>query len=151
MAVYLAYAGVGGGISLVFMPDCRHGKLDQFRRAVSSSFAETKRRETKPQNAGGNAAFLAFLPVLRSKTGNQPGRTLNGDFFLGGGRSTDRTNLAEPPTKTQQSCYDKNAAALTPHAAIPGAHASAIAQNHTKTAPLCVLGSHLVCVVCCSL
>ena len=54
---------------------------------MSSLFAETPNTQAKPQNADKTAASLAFLPVLRSKTGeNQPGAApehlLISDFFV---------------------------------------------------------------------
>ena len=65
------------GIFRVLTPTGRHGELGYIRRGDELIFRFEKKTRKKRQNAENNTAFLAFLPVLRRKTGkNQPGAAL---------------------------------------------------------------------------
>ena len=55
----------------------RHGGLDLISGVLINFEGAGGESRTKRRNADHNAVFLAFLPVLRSKTGkNQPGAAL---------------------------------------------------------------------------
>ena len=73
--IFCATKNPGFAMAGFLLVSCRAGGMGNLNNSGGRKFpAETPKRQAKPPKTQANSAFLAFMPVLQSKTGKtQPG------------------------------------------------------------------------------